>query len=312
MDRKVRLRGLFIAVPLALAIAVGLAAADQGARMAAFTAPHTRQGAERDAAVVLDRVVLPAGAERLRREPSVEGRELASSGPHEAYVELVDRHAWWRVPGSWQSALAFVRAHPPAGSREFGSGSGSTSGRQTNAYIMFGWPMMEGSRTRQLTVLVATTPGEATYLRVDAQVVWLLPRPVSERIPDGVQAIDITRGLPGKAPSQSLTVSDPAEVRAIVAATNRLPTIQPGEFDGCNTARPVGAVRPKITFAFRAATVGPALAVASLPAEATEPDRCEPMSLSIDGLPRKPLLEGPKLVAEAERLLKKRIRELVP
>lgn len=307
MDRAVRLRGLLIALPVGFAVVAGLAAADQGRGKAVFVAPHTRQGAEREAALVLDSVVLPAGARRLNRAPSVDGRELARGGPHEAYVDLADRHAWWRVPGSWRSVLAFVHAHPPAGSHEVTSGWGSTRGRQTNASILFGWSVIAGSRTRQLAVLVATTPGDRTYLRVDAEVVWLLPRPASERIPDGVQAIEITRGLPGHAPSQSLTVTDAAEVAAIVAVTNSLPIVQPGEFDGCNTAHPVGDVRPKITFTFRAALGGSVLAVAREPADATGAATCEPMSLSIAGVPQEPLLEGPKVVADAERLLKKKI-----
>ncbi len=281
--------------------------ADQVASKATFTPPHTRQGAARDAAFVLRSVVLPVGAQPLSREPRGDAGVLESGGPHEAYVDLVDRHAWWRVPGPWRSVLAFVSTHPPPGSRNFTAGSSSTYGRETSAFVVFGWPMTAGSRTRQLSVLVAATPGGATYLRVDADVIWLLRRSASERIPGGVQAIDITRGLPGHAPSQSLTVTDAAKVRAIVAVTNSLPTIQPGEFDGCNTAVPVGLVRPKITFTFRASPGGSVLAVASELATATGTGNCDPMTLSIGGLPQKPLLEGPKVVAEARRQLEKKI-----
>jgi hypothetical protein len=307
MDRAVRIRWLLIAVPVGFAVAAGLATADRDGSKATFMPPHTRQGAAGDAALVLRSVVLPVGAKPLNREPSADGGVLARDGPSEVYVDIVDRHAWWRVPGSWRSVLAFVHAHPPAGSHEFTSGWGSTSGRETSAFVVFGWPKSVGIRTRQLTVLVAATPSDTTYLRVDAHVVWLLPRPAAERIPAGVQAIDITRGLPGHAPSRSLAVTDAAEVRALVEVTNNLPTVQPGEFDGCNTARPLGAVEPRITFTFRAAPGGAVLAVAGEPADATEPDTCGPMSLSIAGLPQKPLLEGPKVVAEAQRLLKKKI-----
>jgi hypothetical protein len=307
MDRAVHIRCLLVAVPVGIAVAAGLAVADQVASKATFTPPHTRQGAARDAAFVLRSVVMPAGAQRLSREPRGDAGVLKNGGPHEAYADLVDRHAWWRVPGPWRSVLAFVNTHPPPGSRDFTSGSGGTYGRETSAFVVFGWPMTAGSRTRQLTVLVAATPGGATYLRVDADVVWLLRRSASERIPGGVQAIDITRGLPGHAPSKSLTVTDAAKVRAIVAVTNSLPTIQPGEFDGCNTAVPVGFVRPKITFTFRASPGGSVLAVATELATATGTGTCDPMTLSIGGLPQKPLLEGPKVVAEAKRQLKEKI-----
>lgn len=55
---------------------------------------------------------------------------------------------------------------------------------------------------------------------------WLLRRSASEQIPGGVHAIDLTQGLPGHAPSQSLTVSDSAKVKVIIAVSNSLPTIQ--------------------------------------------------------------------------------------
>jgi hypothetical protein len=307
MDRAVRIPYLLVAVIVGIAVAAGLAVADHGVSKATFMPPHTSQGAARDAALVLRSVVLPEGAQRLSRQLRGDGGVLGSSGPHEAYADLVDRHTWWRVPGPWRSVLAFVNAHPPPGSRDFTSGSGSTYGRETSAFVVFGWPMTAGSRTRQLTVSVAATSRDATYLRLDADVVWLLRRSASEQIPGGVHAIDITQGLPGHAPSQSLTVSDAAKVKAIIAVSNSLPTIQPGEFDGCNAAVPVGFARPKITFTFRTSPRGSVLAVATEPANATGTGTCEPMMLSINGLPRKPLLEGPKVVAEAQRLLKEGI-----
>lgn len=115
MDRAVRIRRLLIAVIAGVAVAAGLAVADQGAGKATFTPPHTRRGAVRDAAFVLRSVVLPAGAQRLSREPRGDGGVLGSGGPHEAYADLVDRHAWWRVSGPWRSVLAFVNAHSPPG-----------------------------------------------------------------------------------------------------------------------------------------------------------------------------------------------------
>ncbi|MGD0454799.1 MAG: hypothetical protein ABSB69_14495 [Solirubrobacteraceae bacterium] len=174
--------------------------------------------------------------------------------------------------------------------------------------MVFGWPLNAGGRTRQLSVVVAATPGHATYLRADADVVLLLRRSASERIPAGVEAIDITRGQPGHAPSHSVVVTDAVEVRAIIAVTNSLPTIQPAEFAGCNTSGPrVGFVGPGITFTFRASPGGPVLAVATEPADATGTAKCEPMTLTIGGVRQTPLLEGPKVVAEAQRLLKVKI-----
>src|ERR1022692_493959 len=145
MDRAVRIRRPLIAVAVGLAVAAGLAATNGGGRSATLTPPHTRQDAARDAPFVLRSIVLPAGAKRLSDEPLGDGGVLKSAGPYEAYADLVDRHAWWRVPGPWRSALAFVTAHPPPGSHDFTSGWGATYGRETSAYLVFGWPTSAGT-----------------------------------------------------------------------------------------------------------------------------------------------------------------------
>jgi hypothetical protein len=172
---------------------------------------------------------------------------------------------------------------------------------------VFGWPRTVGKRTRQLTVTIAATPGDTSYVRADAHVAWLLPRAAAEKIPDTVQAIEITRGLPARPPAISLTVTDPTQVRTLTMLANSLPIVQPGQFDGCNTARAIGAVEPEITFTFLSAPGDPALAVAKEPADETEPDTCGPMALSIAGVEQTALLQGPTFVAAAERLLNKKI-----
>lgn len=293
-------------VGLGAAAAVAWAGLDAPSR--AFTPPHTRPVAERDAEVLLRSVVLPAGAARLSGEPGASHGALAGEGPREGPdLDMVDRHAWWRIPGSWRTVLAFIRAHPPAGSRQFTAGGSGTGDHETSVFVGFGWPRTVGKRTRQMTVTIAATSGDTSYVRADAHVAWLLSRPASERIPDTVQAIEITRGLPARPPGLAFTVTDPARVRALTTLVNRLPIVQPGQFDGCNTARAIGVVKPQITFTFLAASGTPALAVADEPAEETEPDTCGPMAFSIAGVEQTALLQGPKFVAAAERLLKKKI-----
>jgi len=221
---------------------------------------------------------------------------------------MVDRHGWWRVPGSWQAVLAFIEAHAPTGSTQFtAGGGGSDTNVHETSFVAFHWPGTAGTRTRQLTLTIAATPGGTSYIRVDAHVAWLIPRSVAEQIPNAVRVIEITRGLHGRPPAISVTVKDPTQVRTLTTLANGLPIVQPGEFDGCNTARAIGAVEPQITFTFLAAPGEPALAVAKEPANETEPDRCGPMALTIAGVEQTALLQGPKLVAAAERLLNKKI-----
>jgi hypothetical protein len=303
MDRAKWIRRLPVVVVLGLCVALafvvvgGAAGSDER-----FLVPHTRQGAGRDVEIVLGSVVLPSGAVRLAGEPLADGEVLGLSGPRDASGDSVDRHVWWRVPGGWRSVLAFVRAHPPRGSREFVSGSGETGGRETVASITFAWPVSPGEvRTRQLSVLVATKPGARTFLRVDARVTWLVLRPVTERVPDGVREIDIERFRPPHARARSLTVTDISKVDAIVARVDRLPILQP---EGAIVCPDIRVDEPLISFVFRAAPGGAVLAAASEMARSRgRTSACDAMSFSVRGVPQRPLLEGPRVVAEAERLL---------
>jgi hypothetical protein len=292
--------GLGACAALTLVVAGGTAAGGER-----FTAPHTRAGAAHEVEIVLGTLVLPPGAARLGREPHGDNGILGLSGEHEASVDSLDRHAWWRVPGGWQAVLAFVHAHPPQGSHEFTSGSGEAYGRQTSASITFGWPTSPGElRTRQLSVQVITRPGNTTLLRADARAAWISPRSATERVPNGVREIDIQRSRPRSAPTLSLRVTNPSEVHALIAAVDRLPILQPGPIS-CTM---IGVNEPQISFGFRDAPGGRVLALASERAGSREPTSgCDPMSFSIRGVAQTPLLEGPRVVAEAERLLRAKL-----
>ena len=106
--------------------------------------------------------------------------------------------------------------------------------------------------SRELLVQVTKLADGGTGVRVDAQVQWIIPRPVSERIPRGVHEIDVTRAAPGEAPS--------LEVKVVVSA--RDPSA------GCDGRRArdraagrllvprAAGQRPVVTFTFRASDGG--------------------------------------------------------
>jgi hypothetical protein len=160
-----------------------------------------------------------------------------------------------------------------------------------------------GTASRQLLVnLVALTDGN-TGVRADAQVQWIVPRPASERIPAGVRAVDITRGVPGRPPAIAVTVSAPAEVSVIVAMIDRLPIVQPGGWN-C-PAQFAGS--PRVQFVLRSAG-GAVLARAAEDADVVEPTTpCDPLSFSVGGHPETALLHGASFLHAVARLTRARL-----
>jgi hypothetical protein len=149
-------------------------------------------------------------------------------------------------------------------------------------------------------VNVVSLHGGAAGVRADAQVVWILPRPVGERIPAGVQEVDITRERKRQAPSLSISVTDPAQVRKIVALIDGLERRQPGIYS-C-PAEPVNP--PVVTFTFRAAPAEAVLAQAEEVAYATGSGTpCEPMELSIRGRAEDLLEDGGTVLEKVSGLV---------
>ncbi|HEV7177553.1 MAG TPA: hypothetical protein VGN29_18810 [Solirubrobacteraceae bacterium] len=267
------------------------------------TAKARRRRARADATTLLGRVRLPAGAEQLSSEPTGDGGTLSRPPSRPAITStLVDEHTWWRVPGSPASALDYLGAHPPRGGKLRESAAQGTGRRDiVSGYDGFVWPpvgRLLGSR--ELFVQVTKLTGGGTGVRVDAQVQWIIPRPVSERIPRGVHEVDVTRAAPGEAPSLEVKVVSPHKIRALVAMVDALEIVQPGAY-ACPALPASG---PIVTFTFRPSDGGTVLARASEPSSAREPTTsCDPMTFSIRGRPQTPLLGGAAVVGKAGRLL---------
>jgi hypothetical protein len=262
-----------------------------------------RRRARADAKNLISRLSLPAGAVALARKPAGDGGTLSYPPTRPAGVTtLVDQHTWWRVPGSAASVLEYLSAHPPRGGRLTESGSQrSGPGPVVSGFVGFTWPpVAKILATRQLFVEAVDLAGGVAGVRVDAQVQWIVPRPVSERIPRGVHEIDVTRGVPGKAPSLSIKTVSPHVIRTLVAMVNSLEITQPG----VSSCPAVIAAPPVVTFTFRASDGGTVLASASQAASSREPTTpCDPMSFSVRGHAETPLLGGAAVVSKASRLL---------
>jgi hypothetical protein len=266
-------------------------------------APARSRRARADAATLLGRVRLPVGAELLSGEPAGDGDALSRpvNGPAVTST-LVDKNTWSRVPGSAASALDYLKGHAPRGGRLTQSGSqGPGHGQVVSGFVRFSWPPVARLLiNRQLLVQAVNLTGGGTGVRVDAQVQWIIPRPVRERIPHGVHEVDVTRAAPGEAPSLWVKVVSPHVIRALFGMVDALGIVQPGAY----SCPALLAGTPVVTFTFRASDGGTVLARASELASAREPTtNCDPMTFSIRGRSQTPLLGGAAVVHEAGRLL---------
>lgn len=192
---------------------VALVAAAALALGAGPTPAGNRAAARAEAPALLGRLALPPGAAASATEPAGDGGQLAQPFTRPATPNLVDVHGWWTAPGRPDAVLAYVRAHPPSGSRPSLRGAGLQG---------FGWRPRRGVlSTRELVVQAVALPGGSTGVRADAEVVWIAPRPARERIPAGITRLRVTA-------RHRHTVSAARRIRRVVHLLNGLPLAQPG------------------------------------------------------------------------------------
>jgi hypothetical protein len=257
------------------------------------TSAGNRQAAYRDAGRLLRLVVLPPGARPLGSPPGGAGGQLR--GPYQTPSgNLVDRHRLWQVPERLDAVVAFVRSHRPQGSLQEGSGSGSASGPRipANETLFFALPAQPGTvSTRSLDITMVALPDGSTGVRVDAQDVWIVPRPPSEVVPAAVREVDVG----------SHYVTGSAEVATIVRWFDALPIVQPRARFSC----PMLVFGPAVELDFRSGN-GALLAQARMPMRfrggSLLSTPCTPIQFSI-GRHRETPLVGGRFFRRVERLL---------
>lgn len=237
-----------------------------------------RRAAERDAARLLRRIVLPAGAHRLSHEPSDDGGLLKESdslpsGP------LVDRHRFWLVPEPFAQVSQFVHTRLPRGARLTGTGTSSGPQIRANKSFTFSFPALpDRISSRALEVVLVALPHHWTGVRVAAQDVWMVPRPAGEKVPAAVRAIDV------QSRKAHIRVTSAAKVRRLVRLFDSLPIVQPRGIYGCP---PDTTHRPPLSLRFLS-TQGALLARASVPGSFSS-GSCAPIRFWIEGRRQKPL-----------------------
>ncbi len=259
-----------------------------------------RSAAEEDAHHLLEQLRVPPGASPSSTEPAGTSSVLDKS-PGLEWSRLIDLTSWWTVPGEPDEALNWIEANPPQESALTGGGGIATFGESSNKakYAEFVWPSIPGVlRLRSLLATVAAGPPGSTILRVDARVVWFVPRPASERVPASARVLEVVEHH-HRGDQTVTTISGPA-VRKIVMLINGLPIFQPngritsvGHVVGC--ARVRSSHQMQLTF--RARKGRPVLAEAH---QELPPEYCHPMNLKIRAR-NQPPLEGSYVVIRALR-----------
>ncbi|MGH2916277.1 MAG: hypothetical protein ACRDMX_14960, partial [Solirubrobacteraceae bacterium] len=257
-----------------------------------------RAAAQRGAATLLKRAVLPPAATPVSADPT--GARALLSKPALSYADMkvAGAHGWWTVPESERAVFAFLRRHLPARAKLLGWGG---NGDQDEDFVQDVFPPGVGRLPlRQLIVGLEPLAGNETGVRVDAEVQVIVPRAPGEVIPAGARVLDVTLARPGRRPTVARTVTNLTRVRRVAAMIDRLPVVQPGAYS-CPAELPAA---PVVTLTFRRTTGGPALASAAQLAAATEPTTpCDPMSLTIRRRHRTPLLGGAGVVHAVQAML---------
>ncbi len=260
--------------------------------------PRNEIAAQDDAAVLLGRLMLPPDARRSSVEPSGDAGTLAHPfiGPP-ATPNAIDDHGWWVLSESPAAVLGYIRAHRPHGGHPGMSGTSGGGAVPTVQGIGFTWPSIPRTlSSRSLVVEVVSLADGSTGVRADSQVVWITPRPASERIPDSARRLVLTTRQPGRIIQGPLQISSRAAVRRVVALLNALPASQPGTtacpFDSGSRMRLElygGAVKGAGSYPLAVAVV--------------DPSGCGEVALSIDGRREPPLAGGATLVPRLSRAL---------
>ncbi len=225
-------RRFFAVVPVVVlcsAAAVALAAGPGG------SAKANRAAARADAVKLLGRLQLPPGATESQTEPAGDGGMLRRPFSSQPTSNLVDLHQWWIVSGSSPGqVLTYVKAHAPRDGRRNMAGKvvsvpDGNAGHTELVAVGFGFPEKPGVLSiRELVITARRLTDGKTGLRVDAQDIWIIPRPASERIPTQETQLRVTVTRFEHRLQGPLTFTSSRRLEHVITLLNSLPRGQPG------------------------------------------------------------------------------------
>lgn len=272
-----------------------------GAAAAVASTPATASNerlAKNDTPKLLALVNLPPGASSQPDEPS--GAGLTGAGYGLNSPNVVDARESWHVSESFQATVAYIKAHPPRGSKL--TAWGGTGGRHGVAPIEdLQYSLSDiGGRVapRVLTLEIVQLSDGSSEVRADAEEVWIVSRPASEKVPRGVREIDIREvqmqlthraGHPFVTlPILSLKLTNRTKIKRIVSWIDARPLNQPVLYPCHGGLERTARV---ITFVFRGARRA-FLARASGVPFVGSPAPCTPIDFRLRGRAQPPLLGG--------------------
>lgn len=263
------------------------------------TTDANRVSAVRLAKRMLAEVVLPAGARQIAKVPKSTAGML--DHPMEAFliVSQVDRSKFWVTNSSPQAVMNSIKTHLPGPAKQQGSAF-SGSEQEVTYSVPTVDPKVLGARQ---FVFEAVTSGVGTVVRADAEIRYIAPHPLSERIPAGARILDITVGSNLARPLMSLTVTKRSEVHRIAQYADSLPfwANDTGSVTSCPA---LFGTEPVDRFVFRRTATSPALAsISELAATPIQDSPCFSTSWTIQGHHEPQLQDGGRLLEQAGALL---------
>lgn len=216
---------------------------------------------------------IPVGVGRAGRPPNCTFTD----------TNVVVRHGYWQDPAHPATVVAWVRAHAPARWRTTLIQRTFTAADAPHWYLGLGPPSRPGHVIHRCLFLAITrTAGGGSDVSVVSQATWVLTRPRWDLIPRSARVVTVTSVVNGGR-ARKVTLVASGTVKRIRRLINGSGVVQPGGFASCFFSSATYTYR----VVFRAYAGGPTLAAARAVVEG-----CSSLSLSVDGRPGPPLLDG--------------------
>jgi hypothetical protein len=174
---------------------------------------------------LLAAIALPSGANSSATEPPGDRGRLVPPSGGGAVADLVQQGGWWIVPGTPLATLDYIHERSAVLADVGDWFPAMTEGGGEFATVR----LQEGVGVigeRWLRLIAVALPDGSTGLRIDAQVLWLLPR---DRIPRGARLlrVDVRRTRPGHPKLVMFNIRSVRHIARVTSLLNSLPIERP-------------------------------------------------------------------------------------
>ena len=157
------------------------------------TIESNNAAAAREAAALVQLAQVPPGAQQLAAAPGVGAdADVGVSVPW-----LLDHTQYWQVPMDFDTALAWEKAHPPAGTTFAWGGSGSGPSDHEVFLDYSPTTISPAWSDARLEIEVRSSTPTVSYLRVEGMAGAIDPTPYRDDTTDPRLRVTVTGGCPG-------------------------------------------------------------------------------------------------------------------